>query len=208
MPIEPKRGCGYRKVGGIYLVGSGIALPCDMLPIPIEPCPTCGYEIPFTRNFMWISKLWIIHQETNRHDKDKCQCPKSCPLCYPENYELDKYGLLWVGERYYKTPNDFIVEAQKMGIAKRIPKIPKDLVLGKTWVLLAHKRVDFVEKSTITRKKGIFYAFKPKRIEVLVWEDEVDKPSVQKLKEQGVTVIPVPRHMKEHAETGKVISWG
>jgi hypothetical protein len=23
MAIEPKRGCGYRKVGGLYLVGGG-----------------------------------------------------------------------------------------------------------------------------------------------------------------------------------------
>lgn len=29
MACEPKRGCGYRKVGGIYLVGGGIGVPCD-----------------------------------------------------------------------------------------------------------------------------------------------------------------------------------
>ena len=31
MASEPKRGCGYRKIGGTYLVGGGIGIPCDRL---------------------------------------------------------------------------------------------------------------------------------------------------------------------------------
>jgi hypothetical protein len=31
MAVEPKRGCGYRKVGGIYLVSGGEGRPCGPL---------------------------------------------------------------------------------------------------------------------------------------------------------------------------------
>lgn len=34
MAQESKRGCGYRKVGGTYLVGNYISVPCDRLPYP------------------------------------------------------------------------------------------------------------------------------------------------------------------------------
>lgn len=34
MASETKRGCGYRKVGGMYLVGDYIRVPCDRLPFP------------------------------------------------------------------------------------------------------------------------------------------------------------------------------
>ena len=33
MAVEAKRGCGFRKVGGLYLVGGGFGIPCDRLPI-------------------------------------------------------------------------------------------------------------------------------------------------------------------------------
>jgi hypothetical protein len=41
MAVEPKRGCGYRKVGGIYLVSGGEGRPCGCLQIPLHTCPSC-----------------------------------------------------------------------------------------------------------------------------------------------------------------------
>ena len=32
MAIEAPRGCGYRKVGGLYMCGGGIPIHCDRLP--------------------------------------------------------------------------------------------------------------------------------------------------------------------------------
>ena len=37
MAVEAARSCGYRKVGGLYLVGGGsIIRQCDRLPYKIE----------------------------------------------------------------------------------------------------------------------------------------------------------------------------
>lgn len=35
MAVEARRGCGYRKAGGLYLVASGMGSPCHRLPIPL-----------------------------------------------------------------------------------------------------------------------------------------------------------------------------
>jgi hypothetical protein len=53
--IEHKRGCGYRKPGGMYLVSLGIGRDCGKLPIPLTVCPCCGAGIKFSRGFTWIS---------------------------------------------------------------------------------------------------------------------------------------------------------
>jgi len=57
MAQESKRGCGYRKVGGLYLVGDGIFVPCDRLPYLLETCPVCGHGIHFTRSMTEINPL-------------------------------------------------------------------------------------------------------------------------------------------------------
>jgi len=136
-------------------------------------------------------------------------------LCTPEQYNLDKYGLMWVGSQYY-TPESFIKEAQTMGVSKRIAKIPKDLKLGETWVLLAHPKVPFnssIEntplKSEPAYKKAIFYAFIPQRIEMLIWKSEATTEKIRKLEEQGITPIIVddsdPENVKAHKEDRRVI---
>ena len=53
MAIESKRGCGYRKVGGLYLVSTGTGEPCERLPMPIVPCRLCGEHLKQTRSFQW-----------------------------------------------------------------------------------------------------------------------------------------------------------
>jgi len=114
---------------------------------------------------------------------------------------------MWVGESFYKTPEDFIKEAEAMGIAKRIPVIPKRLVLGKTWVLLAHKKVPFypiLEKAEPLRaeptyKKAIFYAFKPKAIEMLIWRSQAMPKKLTELKKRGITPVIVPNGDRDHS---------
>ncbi len=39
---EPKRGCRYRKEGGLYLVSGRGAQVCGKLLIPLDVCPTCS----------------------------------------------------------------------------------------------------------------------------------------------------------------------
>ena len=60
MAIEEKRGCGYRQVGGIYLVGDGLAIGCDRLPFPLGACPACGAGIHFTRSITEIDAIQLF----------------------------------------------------------------------------------------------------------------------------------------------------
>lgn len=67
----------------------------------------------------------------------------ACVTC-PLNASLGKGGLLWVGEKFYPTPRDFVAEATKMGVSKRLSShLPRGMK-GKDgefrWVLLAHPR--------------------------------------------------------------------
>ena len=72
-----------------------------------------------------------------------------------------------------------------MGVSKLVATIPKGLEIGRTKILLAHR------KAWMGEEPGIFYAFVVKRIEVLVKEEDLDKDWVEKLRKRGVTVITV-----------------
>ena len=54
MAVEARRGCGYRKVGGLYLMGGTGGMPCCKMPIPLHVCPTCHGGIKQTRGWSWI----------------------------------------------------------------------------------------------------------------------------------------------------------
>lgn len=154
MAVEKKRGCGYRKVGGLYLVGSGIATPCDRIPFILEVCSVCGQGIKHALGFTWMEwqkfamnhSVKVVEEIPNTKLLSSpyevpCKCPSGlitdpepCPICFPKE---GKYGLLWVGKKFY-TPGKFIKEALEMGVSKRIAAIPKELKIGETWILLAH----------------------------------------------------------------------
>jgi len=194
-PIEPKRECGYRRVGVLYLVGSGFAKSCPNLPLQLEPCPICGFTIPFYRDFMWVSKTLIARLVEDYGDP--WAIDPGCPICQPQSNYLERYGFMWVGRQFY-TPKTFIEEAKEMGVCKAIKQIPKGLRLGETWVMLGHpeaiKEVDTSLKPEghIITKPGIFYAFIPQRIELLIYESEADEENLERLRERGITPIVIP----------------
>jgi len=207
---EPKfeRGCGKRKIGGLYLVGDGISFSCDRLPYNLELCPTCGSGLKQQRNFQWID--W--YKYAGKHNKCECEAP-GCPICKPIEGEK-KYGLLWVGNKYY-TPQAFVEESLKHGISKRIPWVPKELELGKTWILFAHPDAGETKKKGKQRNldgeqveereehPAIFYAFKPKRVEKLVKEGTPQK-ELDKLEKAGITPVLVKKEdVAEHDEERK-----
>lgn len=131
---ESARGCGYRQPGGIYLVCSGSGITCGLLPFAIERCPCCGAGIKFSRSWTWIEK-------PRNFMTGECSAPKAhCQQCPIRDGFDDPVGLLWVGEQFYYTPLDFDKEAKEMGISRRIGAIPRNFVLGKTWVWLAHMK--------------------------------------------------------------------
>lgn len=127
-----------------------------------------------------------------------------------------------VGEKYYKTPGDFLEEAHQLGISKRIPFIPKELELGKTVIYLAHpkacevrepvarqqamaildgseaKQPRLVDTEKVEKRLGIFTAFIPRKVEKLVWESEATTEELGKLERRGITPVVVKDDDPDH----------
>lgn len=179
--VEQRRGCGYRKKGGIYFVSDGIGSPCDKLPIELTVCPTCSCGIKQARGFTWITSALFENKS----------CSGDCERC-PLNLKDLRLGLMWVGTKYYPTPADFSKEASAMGVSKRISQVPKDFVVGETWIALAHPKaiVSYDEKNEPVFTPGIFRAFRPARIEYVVKETET-KEELEALEKRGLTLVKV-----------------
>jgi len=214
MSVEAIRGCGFRKVGGMYLCGSGISVSCDRLPYPLTVCPVCGQGIKVSRGFTKINpyRLWGIHQDCS----DRIH---PCFLCDPQDQSA---FIMLVGAGNYKSTRDFMDEAHRMGISKRIPFIPREFELGSTVVYLAHPNAcevkepvalqqalaivegsetnqpRLLETEKITKGLGIFTAFIPQRIEKLVWESELTDDKREELEKRGITPVPIPDGDTDH----------
>lgn len=205
MAVEAKRGCGYRKAGGLYLVGGGLTRDCDRMPIPITPCPVCGEVIRFHRAVAQINplRLWAPHIY-----KEACRCERDCPACSPS----ERAWLMWVGTEY--TPQSFIHEARELGVSKRIARVPKAFALG-DWVFLAHnKAINAAAVADIQLLAGlgqaapapaVFLAFCPERVEKIVTESQArDAEAMDKLLKAGITPVKVPDDDADHNPRG----WG
>lgn len=203
--VESERGCGWRQVGGVYLVCDGFGYVCDALPLPLDPCHCCGFEVGHARSMQpiranYLASLMIDHHCKEDHDL--------CPLCYfgqpyqdavamtPE--ERDKCGvpnppdvfyLMFVSKGFY-TPESFMQESEKQGISKRVAanSLPAGFQIGKDWVFLAHGETLFMVDGAKVRKTGIFYAFKPTRLELLLWDDTSEE-LINDYKLAGYTVV-------------------
>ena len=190
MAVEPRRGCGFRKVGGLYLASGGRGVFCDRLPIVLEVCPTCGHGVKQSRGWTWVDAAALVGGV-----HPQCLDDFRCPLCMaPE--ELGRCWLLWVGEQFYKTPAAFDREAMGIGISRRISAIPRGFKTGETWILLAHRKAvatqfncpKCCELLTVRRddgvsqlvcrcgwtgpvyRPGIFKVWRPERIEKILPE--------------------------------------
>lgn len=213
---EAKRGCGYRKPGGLYLVSNGLPAICGRLPLPLTVCPCCGGGIKPARGFTWVNPAMMFQN---------CPCPltlrgdchRTCLLNQHRLETMTRAGLLWVGEGFYPSPQDWTVEALRMGVSRRVHRVPKGLVAGETVVLVAHRKAimrpcpvctdAIVLPSDIapgdcpechgTRAMavpGVFHAFIPQRIEYVTKGDE-SKEALEALVARGITpvqVVPIP----------------
>lgn len=214
MAIEAKRGCGYRKVGGIYLVGGEIFAHCDRLPLPLDTCPYCGHGFTFNRGVTRVDAAAVFGEH------DPCFC-NLCNVCTPpEGISL----LMWVGKSHYLDPEAFIREAIVQGISRKISNIPKDLELNKTVIYLAHrdavngtlpagsqasmeingKYLDFQPRMVEVEQKaapspGIFASFVPTRIERLVWQRDATEERLEEWVKRGITPVIIPDGDVDHA---------
>jgi hypothetical protein len=130
---------------------------------------------------------------------------------------LKKTGLLWIGAQFYPTPEDFLAEGAALGISRRIKAIPRNFVLGETWVLFAHPAAvrklsevpagdDLVTMEHSTTKlemaAGIFCVFKPERIEKIITTSmSQDAELMADLEKRGITPVIVPDDDKDHQGT-------
>ena len=199
IPTEAGRGCGHRKIGAMYLVArDGIPFPCFQMPWPIDLCPCCGHGIKFSRGIQWLAGDFFAGEYGKWDCVEKINCS-----CCPFRPTKEKKALMWVGESFYKTPQDFKREAHAIGISKRIVSIPKDLILGETWILLAHNKaverksdppIDATEDwiPTVKMTPGIFYAFQPQKIEKIYAQGTVTEEELKRCKERGITPVEVP----------------
>ena len=198
MAVEARRGCGYRRIGRLYLVCDGIGFSCDRLPLPIEPCDTCGEQPRFNRGISGIRPdvLWGGH-----HPCEDKRLATFCATCTPPTAGF----LMWVGDDY--TVESVNAEAATLGISKRIPAIPKDLELGVDWVYLAKLKIipngaqQWLPGQTDERAgygPGVFTTFRPTRIEKIV-SDLTPAAELDSLREQIITPVVVPHDDPDHA---------
>lgn len=207
MAIEPVRGCGYRKVGAIYLCADGLYSYCDRLPYELVKCEACGAGISITRGMTKIQPDKVF----NNHIM--CTCFGFCPMCTPPDHGY----IMGVGKRYYATPEAFIREGLNMGISKRIGAVPRDFKLGITWVYLAHPEAanhinrvvaDVVFDDQVRgmqykmleyeKAPGIFAAVRPTRLEMLIYEKDNTEETRQALEKRGITPVIVPDNDPDH----------
>jgi len=274
MAVEAKRGCGWRKANGLYLVGGGLAAPCDRMPYALDRCPTCGAGVKFTRGHTWLQPdFFSVHEAElvsgmvqtgprassdpralpsftytsnpipNPLNESACHDDSPCPVCRNHD-DFGPHCLLWIGRSHY-SPESFLDEGRRMGVSRRIPAIPKGLVIGETWVLVAHldavpakepnictrcelgaaihvghpnsvfkkdlfKGGEFTFESNGVERKpceefqapkptpGIFAAFIPRAVELLLKESDATPERIEKEGKRGVTVVTVPDDDKDH----------
>lgn len=230
MAVEPRRGCGFRKVGGLYLVAPALGEVCHRLPFLLVTCPTCGAGFKPARGWTWVDAIELFggpaFRDVCRPDKptfDAGHCPR-CVVCSPtrigsgERTSSDRVratledtpdargraGLLWIGERFYPTPEHFALESSTLGVSRRIGAVPRGFVLGETWVLLAHRRACVAELepgAEPVTAAGIFSVFRPTALEKIVRASDDTPEARADAARRGITLVPVPDSDPDHQGT-------
>lgn len=216
MAVEPRRGCGYRKVGGLYLVAPALGEPCHRLPFLLVCCPTCGEGFAPARGWTWVDAVKLFGGDARaptccipiRPTFDGAHCPR-CVVCTPtllwnEANGHGRAGLLWIGERFYPTPEHFAHEAATLGVSRRISALPRGFELGTTWVLLAHRSAAVAELqpgAEPVTAAGIFRAFKPTAVEKIVRASDDTPEARAEAERRGITLVPVPDDDPDHRGT-------
>lgn len=236
--LELPRGCGYRQKGGKYLISApGVPTqPCGRLPIILDVCPTCSEGVKPSRGWTTIEPRPFLehHPCSFEQDPDPEYCP-TCPMRSKAAFAHSpgplwegRHGLLWIGEKFYPTPEDWTRESHERGASRRLSAVPKDLVIGETYVMVAHRKVQsrpcprclgcgfahpgkcsecppLGEKCPLCSGEGlewaagIFHVFKPTALEYIVKGDETDNELLD-LTKRGFRLVNVIEATKEESD--------
>jgi len=194
--VDRIRGCGKRKPGGLYLRCEGNGRGCGKLPLPLTVCPCCSAGVKPSRGWTWVDADKLFADTVCRNEiQDPNAAPvihhmgcEGCPLAQP----LGRAGLLWIGEGFYKTPQDWLNEASEMGISRRVAHIPKEFEIGKTWILAAHRKAIRISRANgaVEYSPGIFQVFQPSRIEYVVKGTE-SPANLEAMEARGITLVKI-----------------
>ncbi len=221
---EPERGCGLRKPGGLYLMAGAPSATCGRLPFELSVCDACGEGIKPARGWKWINPRKLM--EGKRCDLDMHQEAAHpimssviasvigpCGTCV-NAVPPERAGLLWIGVGFYPTPEDFLSEAGRQGVSRRIPHVPTDFVVGETWVYFAHQRAiprpcacekgwtesadgerelcELCDGEGTLHTPAIIGTFRPDRVEYVVKGDESEE-ELDRLEKRGLSLVKLVR---------------
>lgn len=159
-------------------------------------CPVCFYAKDYPKAKELIAEL--------PEDSDE---RKELEKILPKNFYL-----MFVSKEFY-TPESFMEEARLQGVSKRVApnSLPKGFKIGEDWVFLAHGEVPFpkTDKSGQVLKDekrfatGIFYAFRPQRLEVVLYRGDVTDQQISDYEEAGYTVVLLEKNKENIERHGK-----
>lgn len=219
---EKSRGCGFRKPSkdgvGIYLRGGSSFEDCERLPWLLDTCPCCGQGYKFSRSFTWINPMNMFDPYVEPHcsllmpkDINPKHSHERCWMCNPELLG-SKAGLIWVGEKFYPRPEDFMSEAHAMGISRKIGALPNGFEVGEHAIFLAHLRTFAARQDdgSVVYSAGVFGAFKPTSVDLVIDnENRVPDRALEIAKRIGkdkVRIVKViPDRDENESEEGE---WG
>jgi hypothetical protein len=120
-------------------------------------------------------------------------------LCTFQNQLEEEKGLLiWIGAKYYATPEHFTDEARRMGISRRLKAIPRGFELGKTQVFFAHPNCTFTDHyGGSYTAPGVFSMCTPTRFEMIVTDNPTPKQR-RRLEDERITPVAVPEFDQDH----------
>lgn len=165
------------------MVSSDLGMPCCKLPLPLTVCPTCNCGIKPSRAWTWVDGDALFSGTVCTEQQEYMGFPFNfCPLSKPS---IGRAGLLWIGDRFYSS-DEFLEEADRMGISRRIPRVPRGFVPGETWVLLAHRKIDMGGQEPVC---AVFRFFVP-RLEYVVKGHETHE-ELKDLVKRGIEPVQV-----------------
>jgi hypothetical protein len=140
MASEARRGCGYRKAGGIYVRGElGAGIPVGWLP--------CCIDYPHTLGMVWAEPQRLFRTAGQAGDSWEAL------LALEHWRRKEKVGLIWVGAQHY-TMDSFTKEALEMGISRRVATLPVDVKRGDPVALAFVAAVPVTESGTLFGYEG------------------------------------------------------